>query len=279
MISIESALPRLNEFIERQTPTLNAPGIAIGLTYREHILHVGVYGLANQEAGKTVTPKTLFQIGSISKSFTSIVLLQLQEQGLLDINDPVTKYLPWFEIQSEYDPITLRHLMSHTAGIITGSDETVSAYTETWNLRYTKATAPPADRFLVPHPAFELFPLQFGRENDQITEATYGRKRYVRDGYQGETSFASLAEWEPFPGHYRSHNPWLSNFRVVLRKGSLVLIFPSGKDQLLHQLEPGLFRIGDDPRSPEFIRFDVVISGKTMQAILSGGAYSRTFTL
>ena len=86
MISIESALPRLNEFIERQTPTLNAPGIAIGLTHREHIVHVGVYGLANREAEQPVTAETLFQIGSISKSFTSIVLLQLPEQGLFDIN-------------------------------------------------------------------------------------------------------------------------------------------------------------------------------------------------
>jgi hypothetical protein len=51
-----------------------------------------------------------------------------------------------------------------------------------------------------------------------------------------------------------------------------------GDDKPLHQVEPGLFRIGDDPRSPEFIRFDVVVDGKAMQVILSGGAYSRTFT-
>lgn len=44
------------------------------------------------------------------------------------------------------------------------------------------------------------------------------------------------------------------------------------------QLEPSLFHIGDDPRSPELIRFDVMIEGKAVQVILSGGAYSRTFT-
>jgi hypothetical protein len=65
---------------------------------------------------------------------------------------------------------------------------------------------------------------------------------------------------------------------VVLRKGKLFFLFSFGEEEPLHQLEPGLFRIGDDARLPEFIRFDVMINGKTMQAILSGGVYNRTFT-
>ncbi|MGB7873775.1 MAG: serine hydrolase domain-containing protein, partial [Anaerolineales bacterium] len=124
MVSTEGAFQRLSELIERQMPTLNAPGIAIGITHREQTIYADVFGLANQEAGQPVTPETLFQIGSISKSFTNIALLQLQEQGVLDINDPVAKYLPWFKVQSKYKPITLRHLMSHTAGIIMGNDDT-----------------------------------------------------------------------------------------------------------------------------------------------------------
>ena len=91
MISIEGAIKHLSGFIERLLPTLNTPGIAIGITHREQILHADFYGSANRETGEAVTSKTLFQIGSISKSFTSILLLQLQEQGLLDINEPVTK--------------------------------------------------------------------------------------------------------------------------------------------------------------------------------------------
>jgi hypothetical protein len=164
-----------------------------------------------------------------------------------------------------------------------GKSFTLTAQKERLYLDFEAATVPlepyGADGFLVPHPAFELYPLQFRRENDQITEATYGGESYVRDGYQGQASSATPVEWDPFPGHYRSHNPWLSNFRVVLRNGSLVLIYPYGDDKTLHPLEPGLFRVGDDPRSPEFIRFELVIAGKAMQAILSGGVYSRTFTL
>ena len=134
------------------------------------------------------------------------------------------------------------------------------------------------DKFFVPHPAFELYPLQILRENDQISEAIHGGERYIRDRYKEEPAFDVPAEWCAYPGHYRSHNPWLSNFRIVLRKGELVFVYPFGEEEPLQQLEPGLFRLGNDPHSPEFIRFDVIIGGKAMQADFSGGIYSRTFT-
>ena len=134
------------------------------------------------------------------------------------------------------------------------------------------------DNFIVPYPAFDLFALCMGREDGKVTEAGWGEDRYVRNGVQGETTFEYPVEWDAYPGHYRSHNPWLSNFRIVKYKGSLVYIDPMSDEQVLHQLEPSLFRIGDDPRSPEFIRFEVIIDSRAMQAILSGGVYSRIFT-
>ena len=170
MVSLEKAFQKLSDSIERELPTFNTPGIAIGITNRESILRASVHGLANQETGKRVTPETLFQIGSISKSFTSILLLQLQEQGLLNINEPVKTYLPWFEIRSEYAPITLRHLMSHTAGIIMGSDETTSAYTETWNLGHTKTTAAPGEYFHYSNSGYKVL----GVVLESILEQNFG---------------------------------------------------------------------------------------------------------
>ncbi|HKI53767.1 MAG TPA: serine hydrolase, partial [Anaerolineales bacterium] len=135
------------------------------------------------------------------------------------------------------------------------------------------------DRFIASHPTFEMFALRMGRENEQVTEAGWGGERYVRLGMGEETLCKSPAEWDAYPGHYRSHNPWLSNFRIVLYNGVLVYIGQTGEDEPLHQIENGLFRIGDDPRSPEFIRFDMVTDNKAMLATYSGGVYSRTFTL
>ena len=135
-----------------------------------------------------------------------------------------------------------------------------------------------SDKFFVPHPSFELFPLQFRREKNEIVEAIHGGEIYLRGSYQEPSSSEYPLEWEAYPGHYRSHNPWLSNFRVVLRKEKLIVIYPFGEEESLYQLERGLFRLGEDSHSPEFIRFEVIIDSKAMQANLSGGIYSRAFT-
>jgi len=541
---LHSARTRLDAAIERKNKALNFPGLAIGVTNRERLLFVGHYGYANRETQQSTTPETLFQIGSISKAFTSIALLQLQEQGLLAIDDPITKYLPWFEVQSDFAPICLRHLMSHTAGIINGADETSAAATETWNLRHTRATAAPGemfhysntgykalglvlesilqqpistilkekllsplgmtasetaitqairprlavgyagyfddrphlrggplapapwlesdtadgsissmvedmcrylrallnrgegllapesfaqmiapviptndglhgehyglgmfienldghqvighsggmvgyladlladldagigivamtnspyspqpitrlaremlvtaldgdeiaempaadpyqvenaddyvgqyyrgnkiftltqrnghlylefegdsvrleptgpDAFLVPHPAFRLFPLRFEKlttkevstetEKAKISAVSYGSDLYLPVGINNPPKSEVSNSWYAYPGHYRSHNPWLSNFRVVLRKGRLYLIYPQGDEESLSQIDDlGYFRVGAEPRSPEFIRFEAIIDGQAQFANLSGGVYCRTFT-
>jgi hypothetical protein len=146
--------------------------------------------------------------------------------------------------------------------------------------------ADPEGVFLVPHPAFELFLIRFRRgenfverEKAPITEAYHGPDVYLRHGDASRSPVPSCpSDWQAYPGHYRSHNPWFSNFRVVLRKGELFLVEPKGVEEPLHSLGAGLFRVGSNPRSPEFIRFSLIVSGKAMRADLSGGVYSRTFT-
>lgn len=72
------------------------------------------YGLANIEHSIANTPKTVFRIGSITKQFTAVAILQLQENGLLNIDEPIIKYFPDYP---EGDKITIHHLLSHTSGI------------------------------------------------------------------------------------------------------------------------------------------------------------------
>jgi CubicO group peptidase (beta-lactamase class C family) len=143
MINYEEAFKRLDQFIEQKMKVANVPGMAVALTDRERLLRVSTYGFADVAAQTRVTPEMLFEIGSIGKSFTSIALLQLREEGRLNLHEPVTRYLPWFEAQSEYEPITPHHLMSHTAGITMGPEFPGEARYEVWALRETEATAPP----------------------------------------------------------------------------------------------------------------------------------------
>jgi D-alanyl-D-alanine carboxypeptidase len=547
MTDFEGAHKILDQFIERQMEFANVPGMAVAVTDREKLIRVSTYGFADVSAQIPVTPETLFEIGSISKSFTSVSLLQLWEEGRLDLHEPVTCYLPWFEVQSEYEPITLHHLLSHTAGIITGMEFTGEVRYEVWALRETEATAPPgtyyhysnvgykalgvvledllsqnygdiiqerildplgmtatepiithetrkrlavgyegfyADRplhrsrplapatwleytggdgsiastpadmaaylrmfmnrgqgphgrilsedsfdlmaqpvieareegrdsfygyglevldsdghthiahgggmvgyysyvladiddglgvavlmngpggrcdeeiatfalkllraalhnqelppiptldpcrvenaaeyagayqtqtersgqasprvlslvaegdrlllhhngehyglerrgpdcFYVDHPDFALFPLRFEREKEEVVEARHGPDWYTNERYAGQTTFDYPQEWDAYPGHYVSHNPWLSNFRVIPLKGALALIHPSGDEEALVPLGRSIFRAGEDSRSPERIRFDTIIDGRALRASWSCGDYYRTST-
>ncbi len=535
------AFARLDAFVAQRRSVDGTPGVAVALTDRDRTLRVVTYGDADQASGSPVTPSTLFEIGSIGKSFTAIVCLQLRAAGLLDLDAPVTRYLPWFEVRSAHGPILLRHLLSHTAGIIRGTDAVPDARLEVWQLRETETGGPPGERFhysnvgykavglvlervldrpypeivrerildplgmnesepaithrirprlavgyqplvddqphtpgqalapttwletdtadgciattpgdlamylrmllnrgagpsgsvlasesfsrlteplieasagigyglgiatqevdghsclghgggmvgylsdlygdldagfgavafvngpgrpgaitryavallravaedqplpdlpaeenrsavpdaagyagvyragarrltvvpgddslsiiapdgavaplrragkdtfLVNHPAFARFPLQFGRQEERVVEVWHGADWYAGEGYTGPTVFEVPDGWEAYPGHYRSHNPWGTNFRVLLRGGQLWIIDSGGiegvaDEEALIPIAPGCFRIGDDPASPERLRFDVVVDGQALRAIRSGAEYARFFT-
>ncbi|MGD1948664.1 MAG: serine hydrolase domain-containing protein, partial [Leptolyngbyaceae cyanobacterium] len=87
------------------------------------------YGLANREHGVANTPETKFRIGSITKQFTAVAILQLHEQGLLDIQAPISSYLPDYP---EGDRITSHHLLTHTSGILEYLDGEVFADINQW---------------------------------------------------------------------------------------------------------------------------------------------------
>ena len=536
----ETTLTHFNTFIAQHLTVEPTAGIALALTDRERTLCVGTYGYANLDAQIPVRPDHLFQIGSIGKSFTAIALLQLHEQGQLDLHAPVTQYLPWLEIPTSYEPVTIHHLLTHTAGIVTGTDESPTMFGEAWNLRHTATGCPPGDYFHYSNSGYKVLglvletltgqpyaqvirerilnPLGMDSTEPVITHTTRARhavgylplpddRPFIRpftdksrlapatwfetgtaDGcitstpgdmaiylrallnnakgliqpdtfllmtmpyiqahtedhsfqygygldiiqkegrdqiahgggmvgyyafmlgdvntglgaivlmngpggtypvadfavktllaehenkplpeipapknfldvdnandYEGEyhspnkaltltTSAGKLAltpaggdpiplaqrapdlfhanrpdfdgyflqfcrdeqgnvtdlfhgtdvyesarfsirqtvsypsEWDAYPGHYISHNPWYPHFRIFLRKGKLTLSQPLEGDESLTEIEPGIFRVGEDERSPERLHFEAIIDGKATQAVFSGTRYYRTFT-
>ncbi len=133
------------------------------------------------------------------------------------------------------------------------------------------------DSFYVTHPELERFLMEFGREDGKVVEAFHGPEWRVGQGYSGPRVFEYPEEWDSYTGHYRTYNFGLTNFRVVQRKGSLLLIYPNGGRVVLTPLGDDTFRIGEDPRSPETLRFDSVASGKALRAVYSGCPYYRTY--
>lgn len=147
MTSLESAFDNVDQFARRIIKEGNIPGLAVALTDREKLLQTFTYGFADLGRQPPVTPDTVFEIGSLGKPFTSIALLQLYDEGRLDLHAPVSRYLPWFQVQSEHPPITVHHLMNHTGGIIRGTDLAPHGLYESWNLRQTRTSCPPGEYF------------------------------------------------------------------------------------------------------------------------------------
>ena len=119
----------------------NAPGAAVAVVRDNKIIFAKGFGLANVETNAPVTPDTLFQIGSITKTFTAAALLTLSEKGKFRFDAPVGNYVKG--LNPRISKLTLHHLLSHTSGIIDepdeygGQDETMMAtYLRSWKDDY-----------------------------------------------------------------------------------------------------------------------------------------------
>ncbi len=108
---------RLDEFARQYMEEMKAPGMTLALADRKGLRRVVHYGFGAVEHRVPVRDDELFEIGSISKSFVAICLLQLRDEGKLDLNKPIVEYLPWFRIDSAFAPITTHHLLTHGAGL------------------------------------------------------------------------------------------------------------------------------------------------------------------
>ena len=108
---------RLGKFVTKTMEAKGIPGAAVGLWYKDQAWTAG-FGVTNLDHPLPVTDKTLFQIGSISKTFTALAIMQLVEQGQMDLDAPIRTYLPDFQAQDETvaASVTARHLLTHLSG-------------------------------------------------------------------------------------------------------------------------------------------------------------------
>lgn len=115
-----SALELLEVWIDAHLAYEQIPGIAIAIVHDQDLLWSRGFGYADLERKVPVSPQTIFSICSVSKLFTSIAVMQLRDAGKLNLDDPIKKHLPWFDIQQTYTdvpPATVRGLLTHTSGL------------------------------------------------------------------------------------------------------------------------------------------------------------------
>ena len=133
--SIDNTIQSLDEIIIEKFNKYAPVGLAVGVVRDGQLVYARGFGMANIKKKLEVTPDTVFRIGSISKTFTTIGLMQLWEQGKFDLDDPVNPYLKTYKVlhsDPHAPPITFRHMLTHTSGI--GETRT------TWDLLKSLAT-------------------------------------------------------------------------------------------------------------------------------------------
>ena len=94
--------------------------MVVGVVAGDDLVWARGFGHADVEAQRPMTPATRFRMASHSKLFTATAIMQLREQGLLRLDDPVVEYLPWFApvpAAPDDPPITLEHLLTHASGL------------------------------------------------------------------------------------------------------------------------------------------------------------------
>jgi CubicO group peptidase (beta-lactamase class C family) len=107
----------LDTYILEYMKAMNAPGMTLGLTDSNKTVRSAGYGFADVDKRIAVNQHHLFEIGSITKSFVALVLLQMRDEGKLDLQTPVLDYLPELPIDAPFGSITIHHLLTHTSGL------------------------------------------------------------------------------------------------------------------------------------------------------------------
>ncbi len=111
---------RINAYIEEVMAADRIPGLALAIVHDDRVVYTRGYGTTGID-DTPVTPNTAFQLGSMSKSFTALAIMQLVEAGRIDLDATVRRYLPDFQVgtAASAEAITVRQLLHHTSGIPT----------------------------------------------------------------------------------------------------------------------------------------------------------------
>jgi CubicO group peptidase (beta-lactamase class C family) len=212
----------IERFVHGEMAAQRIPGLALGIVEGDRTAYVRGFGTAD-DSGREVTPQTPFIIGSVSKSFTALAVMQLVEANTIELAAPVQRYLPWFRVADEEASaeITVRHLLNHTSGLSTKTGRSFQGDGDTSDtaleqavrkLESAELTAPVGSKHQYSTINYSVLGL--------IVQTVAGQsyERYVQtrilDPLQMRNSFTSEAAAQP-QGLATGHNYWFSRSRAV----------------------------------------------------------------
>lgn len=121
----DSQSAAIQKLLDNACSISGVPGMSISILSHDEVLYFSS-GYADREKGLPATKSTLYELASVSKAFTGMGILLLEEKGLLSMTDTVQKYLPWFTLKYQGEPVdmqavTLNNFLHHTSGLTNGA--------------------------------------------------------------------------------------------------------------------------------------------------------------
>ncbi len=204
----------IDQWVEDRMTEARIPGAAIAVAKDGVIVHARGFGEAD-DARRAVSPQTPFFVMSITKSFTATLVLQLVEEGRIDLDTPVVQHLLWFEVASPGSAdITIRQLLSHTSGLPTllpgEYDRILAAPTaddleqEVRRLADMTLSAPPGTRFQYSNVGYSTLALLIETIEGQPYEDVLEERLFVPLGMQHSHARKAEAEADGLAAGHRS---------------------------------------------------------------------------
>lgn len=221
----------MEDFITSEMAASGAPGLAYALVDDGHITSADARGVVEAGGTTPVTPDTPFVIGSISKSFTALAIMQLVEAGEVDLDTEMSQYLDSFSGR-QAGAITIRQLLSHTSGFSTGQgnapadsgDRSDALALHVAKLAQAKPAFEPGERWEYSNTNYQIL----GRVIEVVTGQSY--QDYVTvnilEPVGMEQSF--VADGEIHNEMATGHRPWFTTKRPRAEKSTDLVTAPQG---------------------------------------------------
>ncbi|MFN2323737.1 MAG: serine hydrolase domain-containing protein, partial [Trueperaceae bacterium] len=202
----------LDAFVTERMGAWDTPGLSLAVVHGDEAVITRGYGFADREAERPMTDDTLNVLGSTTKAFTAMAVMQLVERGLVDLDASVTRYLPWFTTpEGREDQITIRQLLSHSAGYPWGilfTDGVYPAELEDYvlQLRGVRLASAPGARFGYSNDPFVVLGLIVERVSGMPYEDYMDARVLTPLGMTSATFDAEVAQERGLARGY--HVPW-----------------------------------------------------------------------
>ncbi|MBX6316085.1 MAG: beta-lactamase family protein [Isosphaeraceae bacterium] len=115
IVSAPLRADEVDDYVAARMKALRVPGLSLAVIRNGQVVKAKGYGLANVELSAPATEETVYEIGSVTKTFTATAVMMLVEEGKLGLDDPITQILP--DLPAAWKDIKVRHLLTHTSGI------------------------------------------------------------------------------------------------------------------------------------------------------------------